>query len=55
VAENEARMGQIRSLSGKTRWQNGSWGTIQELEGKCHQLMKFKPLNRLHFFMLGTK
>jgi hypothetical protein len=29
----------VEKLDGK----NGSWGTIQELEGKCYQYMKFNP------------
>jgi len=28
---------------------------MQELEGKCYQYMKFKPLNYFHFFVLGRK
>ena len=48
MAENVARMGGIRNFSWKIRWKNGSWGTIQEMEGNCHQYMRFKPLNRLH-------
>jgi hypothetical protein len=55
MAENVARMGEIRNFRRKTRWKNGSWGTIQELESKCHQYKKFKPLNHLHFFVLGRK
>jgi hypothetical protein len=45
MAENVARMREIRNFSRKTRWKNGSWGTIQELEGKRHQFLRFKTLN----------
>jgi len=55
MAENVARMGEIRTFSRKIQLKNGSWDTTQELEGKCHQYMSFKPLNHLHFFVLGRK